>query len=196
MPRGLENLLEEGERVRIETAVRAERSRSGRAFPPINVFQQGDNLVAILELPGVKKDELEIQAKDSTIRISGKKTIAYEGGVSLHRRERHSGMFDRTLTVPIQSMRTASRQNTATAYSPFSSQGSRATSRAPSASIDAIAESYTEANMTAQELQVQEKREVEKKQETTIPARTFLPTTDIFETEEALTISDGNAGGR
>ena len=72
------------------------------AFPPINVFQQADNLVAILELPGVKKDELEIQAKDNTIRISGKKTIAYEGGVSLHRRERHSGMFDRTLTVPIQ----------------------------------------------------------------------------------------------
>ena len=72
------------------------------AFPPINVFQQGDNLVAILELPGVNKNELEIQAKDNTIRISGKKVIAYEGGVSLHRRERHSGMFDRTLTVPIQ----------------------------------------------------------------------------------------------
>jgi HSP20 family protein len=72
------------------------------AFPPINVFQQGENLVAILELPGVNKNELEIQAKDNTIRISGKKAIAYEGGVSLHRRERHSGMFDRTLTVPIQ----------------------------------------------------------------------------------------------
>ena len=72
------------------------------AFPPINVFQQGDNLVAILELPGVNKNELEIQAKNNTIRISGKKAIAYEGGVSLHRRERHSGMFDRTLTVPIQ----------------------------------------------------------------------------------------------
>ena len=42
--------------------------------------------------------------------------------------------------------------------------------------------------MTAQELQVQEKREVEKKQESTIPARTFLPTTDIFETDQALTI--------
>ena len=72
------------------------------AFPPINVFQQGDNLVAILELPGVNKNELDIQAKDNTIRISGKKRIAYEGGVSLHRRERHSGLFDRTLTVPIQ----------------------------------------------------------------------------------------------
>jgi HSP20 family protein len=72
------------------------------AFPPINVFQQGENLVAILELPGVNKNELEIQAKDHTIRISGKKAIAYDTAVSVHRRERHSGMFDRTLTVPIQ----------------------------------------------------------------------------------------------
>jgi HSP20 family protein len=42
--------------------------------------------------------------------------------------------------------------------------------------------------MSAQELQVQEKREVEKKQEATVPARTFLPTTDIFENEQSLTI--------
>ena len=39
-----------------------------------------------------------------------------------------------------------------------------------------------------QDLQVQEKRELQKKDEGTIPARTFLPTTDIFETEEALTV--------
>jgi HSP20 family molecular chaperone IbpA len=38
------------------------------------------------------------------------------------------------------------------------------------------------------ELQVQQKREVEKKQETTIPARLFLPTADIFETDRALTV--------
>ena len=37
-----------------------------------------------------------------------------------------------------------------------------------------------------QELQVQQKRELETKQETTIPARTFLPTADIFEAEDAL----------
>ena len=72
------------------------------AIPPINVFQQGDNLVAILELPGVAKNDLEIQAKDGSIRISGKKSINYPEGVSLHRRERRSGMFDRTLTVPMQ----------------------------------------------------------------------------------------------
>ena len=38
------------------------------------------------------------------------------------------------------------------------------------------------------ELQVQQKREVEKKQESTIPARVFLPITDIFETDQALTV--------
>jgi HSP20 family molecular chaperone IbpA len=42
--------------------------------------------------------------------------------------------------------------------------------------------------MTQQELQVQQKREVEKKQESTAPARTYLPTTDIFETQQALTV--------
>src|SRR5436190_18284254 len=74
----------------------------GGAFPPINVFQQGGNLVAIVELAGVNKSDLEIQAKDNTIRISGKKEFAYPEKVSLHRRERLSGTFDRTLTVPIQ----------------------------------------------------------------------------------------------
>jgi HSP20 family molecular chaperone IbpA len=42
--------------------------------------------------------------------------------------------------------------------------------------------------MAQQELQVQQKREVEKKQESTIPSRVFLPVTDIFETEQALTV--------
>jgi HSP20 family protein len=39
-----------------------------------------------------------------------------------------------------------------------------------------------------QELQVQQKRELEKKEETTIPARIFLPPADIFETKDALRV--------
>ena len=42
--------------------------------------------------------------------------------------------------------------------------------------------------MSPQELQVQEKREVEREQEATIPARAFLPPTDIFESDGVLTI--------
>ena len=72
------------------------------SFPPINIFQQGHEFLAIIELPGIDKKDLEIQAKENTIRISGKKTINYAQGASVHRRERVSGVFDRTLSVPIQ----------------------------------------------------------------------------------------------
>lgn len=71
-------------------------------FPPINVFQQGDDIVAIVELPGVDKNQLQIQAKENTIRIAGKKAVDPPEGVSAHRRERISGQFDRTLSLPIQ----------------------------------------------------------------------------------------------
>jgi len=41
---------------------------------------------------------------------------------------------------------------------------------------------------TEHELQVQQKREVDKKPESTTPARRFLPVTDIFETADALKV--------
>jgi HSP20 family protein len=41
---------------------------------------------------------------------------------------------------------------------------------------------------SAQELQVQKKREVDKKEETTIPARVFLPNADIYETTNELRV--------
>ena len=39
-----------------------------------------------------------------------------------------------------------------------------------------------------QELQVQEKRELQGKDESTIPTRSFVPLTDIYETDQALTV--------
>jgi HSP20 family molecular chaperone IbpA len=39
-----------------------------------------------------------------------------------------------------------------------------------------------------QELQVQKKREVQQKQESTTPSRQFMPVTDIFETDQALSL--------
>ena len=40
----------------------------------------------------------------------------------------------------------------------------------------------------SQELQVQQKRELENKEESTIPTRVFLPTADIYETSDALNV--------
>jgi HSP20 family protein len=41
---------------------------------------------------------------------------------------------------------------------------------------------------SGQELQVQEKREAVKRDEDIVPARAYLPTTDIYETPEALVV--------
>lgn len=40
----------------------------------------------------------------------------------------------------------------------------------------------------SQEVQVQRKREVDRAEESTRPTRAFMPSADIFETEEALTV--------
>ena len=79
-----------------------DQTASQGPFPPINVFQQSSDLLAIVELPGVEKSNLQIEAKDNTIRIAGKKVVSYPDGVSVHRRERVAGEFDRTLSLPVQ----------------------------------------------------------------------------------------------
>ena len=71
------------------------------AFPPINVFRQGDDFVVVAELPGVKKEDLEVQIQQKQLRLAGKKSIDFEDGASVHRRERRGGSFDRTITFPV-----------------------------------------------------------------------------------------------
>jgi HSP20 family protein len=72
------------------------------SFPPINIFQQGEDFVAIAELPGVSKTDIEIQVQNKAIRISGQKSVQHRTPASIHRRERISGVFDRTITLPVQ----------------------------------------------------------------------------------------------
>ena len=78
------------------------RTSGTGAFPLINVFNDGEDFVLVAELPGVKKEDLDIQVRGDTLRIQGKKTISYDDGASVHRRERAAGQFDRTLTLPAE----------------------------------------------------------------------------------------------
>lgn len=72
----------------------------GGAFPLVNVFSEEDDFVIVAELPGVSKEDVGVQIRQDQIRISGTKKIIYEGDTSMHRRERASGTFDRTFTLP------------------------------------------------------------------------------------------------
>lgn len=74
----------------------------GGAYPPLNVFRKGDDFIVIAEIPGVKKSDLDVQVKGNAIRLSGTKSATSPEKASPHRRERLSGRFDRTVTVPVE----------------------------------------------------------------------------------------------
>jgi HSP20 family protein len=75
---------------------------AGGAYPPLNVFRKGDDIVIIIEVPGLRKQDIEVQVKNDTIRIAGRKSIDYGEKAGLHRRERLAGQFDRAITVPVE----------------------------------------------------------------------------------------------
>ena len=86
---------------RSSTWLESSPSVSG-AYPPLNVFRNGDDVVIITEVPGLRKSDLQIQVKGNTIRIAGSKAIRYGDNTSLHRRERLAGSFDRAISVPVE----------------------------------------------------------------------------------------------
>jgi HSP20 family protein len=74
----------------------------GGAYPPVNVFRKGDDVAVIAEVPGVRKSDLEVQVKGSTLRISGAKPVGFPEGAGVHRRERLGGRFDRAIALPFE----------------------------------------------------------------------------------------------
>jgi HSP20 family protein len=76
-------------------------SASG-AYPPLNIFRKGDDIVVIAEVPGVRKSDLEVQVKGNTVRIAGGKTVGYGDTAGVHRRERLAGRFDRAINLPVE----------------------------------------------------------------------------------------------
>jgi HSP20 family protein len=70
-------------------------------FPLINVTEDNDSLYVRAELPGIKANELEISATGNNLSIAGERKMATKNeAASYHRRERESGVFRRTITLP------------------------------------------------------------------------------------------------
>ncbi len=74
----------------------------GGSYPPVNVFRKADDFIIITEITGMKKSDIEVQVKGSTIRLAGTKSVNYPEKASLHRRERLAGRFDRAVTLPVE----------------------------------------------------------------------------------------------
>ncbi len=71
------------------------------AFPPVNVFEEGEQLYVEAELPGVSLNDLEIYVtgQDQLTLKGERKPQAPEKGVR-HRQEREFGTFSRTVALP------------------------------------------------------------------------------------------------
>ena len=70
-----------------------------RGYPPVNIFKDGENTLVTVEVPGLKKEDVKLEIKGKTLRISGARETGFPEGASLHRRERASYRFDRTLRL-------------------------------------------------------------------------------------------------
>ena len=80
-------------------------TRQGQLFngwtPALDLYQNNDNVVAIVELPGLRKEDIEISLHDGTLTIGGeRKSRTESNGDTAARTERFTGKFRRTITLP------------------------------------------------------------------------------------------------
>jgi HSP20 family protein len=69
--------------------------------PALEVREDKDGFVIRAELPGLKREEIEVSLQDGALVISGERTAEkVEEGVEVHRQERFYGKFQRALTLP------------------------------------------------------------------------------------------------
>ncbi len=70
-------------------------------IPPVDLHETPDHYVITAELPGLKREDLEIHMHDGTLMLSGvrqEREIACE---QYHRVERGHGSFSRTFQLPV-----------------------------------------------------------------------------------------------
>src|ERR1700728_768650 len=70
--------------------------------PPLDVFQDKDHVFVKCELPGMKKEDIQISLHENTLTISGERKLEQEvkDGDS-YRSERFFGRFHRSVTLPL-----------------------------------------------------------------------------------------------
>jgi len=73
-----------------------------RGRPAVNLWETEDALMAELELPGVKSDQLELSVVGDELSIKVQRPDVEQQEVTYHRRERGVGSFARVLRLPVE----------------------------------------------------------------------------------------------
>jgi len=70
-------------------------------FPAVDVFEDKDSLQVRAELPGMKKEDIEISLHDGYLTLSGeRKQEEKHQDAEVYRSERWVGRFHRTISLP------------------------------------------------------------------------------------------------
>ena len=67
--------------------------------PALDLYQSNDNMIAVVELPGMRKEEIEISLHDGTLTIAGERKSETPNGEKAERSERYVGKFRRSITL-------------------------------------------------------------------------------------------------
>jgi HSP20 family protein len=86
---------------RLFSGTSANRVRRAPSYPPVNVWAAEDSAIITAEIPGLDKDDLDINVTGDTLTLSGaRKSDDLPEGGRYHRRERTFGEFNRSIQLP------------------------------------------------------------------------------------------------
>jgi len=74
---------------------------SGPWVPALDVFEEKDNYVVKVELPGVNKDDVKLSLEKGTLTITGERKVETKSeSAELYHSERLHGRFQRSINLP------------------------------------------------------------------------------------------------
>ncbi len=79
----------------------AEQTRGFK--PPVDIVEQDSAFIATLDLPGIKKEDIEISLDEGVLSIAGERKLEHpvgEEGTAYRLIERSYGTFSRSFTLP------------------------------------------------------------------------------------------------
>jgi HSP20 family protein len=87
-----------------ETPLWSNFGRAGQLFtgwsPALDLYQTNDNVVAVVELAGMRKEDIDISLHDNTLTVSGERKRESTKGDKAERTERYVGTFRRSISLP------------------------------------------------------------------------------------------------
>ncbi len=86
---------------RLRTPLTEEEITQGKWVPAVDIYETGEAIILKAELPGITKEDIMVEVKDSTLTLKGEKKFAKEVQEESYQRiERSYGTFQRTFTLP------------------------------------------------------------------------------------------------